>query len=128
MGVEPKSDDGTVTPDSIFAKWGKISLEAGDAFGKSLRTVDESRQGILDAGFEAVAEHRYKWPIGGWCKDRRLKEIGLYNRLMWEQGMEGWCMYLLTNHLGWAKEEVMVYLAQMRSMLRNKRVHAYQEV
>ena len=65
MSVVPKSDDGTVPPGSIFHKWGEVSLAAGDAFGKSLRTVDESKQGIIDAGFQDVREHRFKWPVGG---------------------------------------------------------------
>jgi len=128
MGVVPKSEDGTVGPESIFDQWGRVSLEAGDAFGKTLRCVDESKDGLLAVGFEDVTEHRYKLPIGGWARDKRLKEIGQYNRLHWEQGIEGWCMYLLTEYLGWSTEEVMVYLAKMRTMLRDKSVHAYQDM
>lgn len=90
--------------------------------------MDEDKQGIIDAGFEGVVEHRYKWPIGGWSKDKRLKEMGLYNRLHWEQGIEGWCLFLLTRFLGWQHEEVTVYVAQMRKMLRDKTVHAYHDV
>ena len=123
----PRSDDGSVAPDSIFDRWGKTSLAAGVAFGKSLNRVDEDRHDIKDAGFEGVVEHRYKVPIGPWAKDRRLKEMGMYNQLQWEQGLEGWCMFLLTNYLGWTREQVLVYVAEMRSMLRDKRVHAYME-
>jgi hypothetical protein len=65
MSVVPKSDDGTVPPGSIFNKWGEISLAAGDSFGKSLRTADESMQGLIDAGFHGVTQHRFKLPIGG---------------------------------------------------------------
>jgi hypothetical protein len=65
MSVVLKSDDGTVPPGSIFNKWGEVSLAAGDSFGKSLRTVDESRGGLIDAGFQGVTEHRFKLPIGG---------------------------------------------------------------
>jgi len=65
MGVVPKSDDDTVKEGTIFHKWGEISLQAGDAFGKSLRTVDEMKQNLVDAGFVEVKEHRFKWPIGG---------------------------------------------------------------
>ena len=121
------SDDGTIQPDSIFDKWGKVSLQAGDAFGKSLRRVEENRQGLIDAGFEGVVEHRYKLPITGWPKDRRLKQMGIFNQLQWEHGIEGWCLFLLTNYLNWKKEEVMIYVAQMRQMLRDKHVHAYHE-
>ena len=127
MGVVPKSEDGTVLPDSIFAKWGTTSLEAGDSFGKTLRIVDEAKGFIAEAGFEDITEHRYKLPIGGWSKDKKLKEIGMYNRLHWEQGIEGWCLYLLTRYLRWEYEEVMVYIAQMRKMLRDKTVHAYHD-
>jgi hypothetical protein len=63
--VVPTSDDGTVTAGDPLHKWGKISLQCGDHFGKTLRIVDESKQKILDAGFVDVVEHRYKWPIGG---------------------------------------------------------------
>lgn len=123
----PKSEDGTVTENSIFAKWGQVSLEAGDAFGKTLRIVDESKQLLIDGGFVDVTEHRYKLPIGGWSKDKKLKELGMYNRLYWEQGIEGWCLFLLTRYLGWRYEEVMVYVAQMRKMLKDKTVHAYHD-
>jgi len=123
-----KSDDGTVPPGSIFNKWGEISLAAGDSFGKSLRTADESMPGLIDAGFQGVTQHRFKLPIGGWPKDKRLKEIGMYNRLQWEEGIEGWCVFLLTNVLHWTEEEVQVYLAEMRRALRDKSIHAYHEM
>ena len=128
MSVVPKSDDGTVTPDSILEQWGKISLELGDKFGKSLRTVDESKAGIEAAGFVNVVEHRWKLPIGGWAADKRFKELGQYNRINWDQGIEGWSLYLLTTVLKWSVEEVQVYLAKMRTALKDRRIHAYQEV
>ena len=110
-----------------MVKWGKISLEAGQAFGKSLGRVDENRRDMVSAGFEGVVEHRFKLPIGPWSTDRRLKEIGMYTRLMWDQGIEGWCMFLFTNYLGWQREEVLVFVADMRRMIRDKRIHAYME-
>jgi hypothetical protein len=95
----PKSDDGTVDG-SIFERFGKVSLETGDKFGKSLRTVDESAEYMRKAGFEDVVEKRFKVPIGPWAKDKAQKELGLYNRLQWEEGLEGWTMYLLTTVMG----------------------------
>jgi len=127
IGVVPKSDDGTVKKGSIFEQWGEVSLDAGDAFGKTLRIVDESRGYINDAGFEDVTEHRYKIPIGGWSSDAKLKEIGKYNALYWNEGIDGWCTYLLTRYLGWQIEEVTIYIAKMRNMLRNKNIHGYHD-
>ncbi|PSN70480.1 S-adenosyl-L-methionine-dependent methyltransferase, partial [Corynespora cassiicola Philippines] len=128
MSVVPKSDDGTIEPGSIFEQWGETSLLLGDKFGKSLRTVDESKAGIEAAGFVNVVEHRWKIPLGGWAADKRFKEIGQYNRAHWEQGIEGWSIYLLTTLLKWSLDEVRVYLAKMRQALADRRIHAYQEV
>lgn len=94
----PKSDDGS-TNGSIFEEWGRVSLQAGDAFGKTLRIVDEARAKMIAAGFTDVTERRFKCPIGPWARDPRLKELGLYNRLQWEEGIEGWTMMLLTKVL-----------------------------
>ncbi|KAL4879871.1 S-adenosyl-L-methionine-dependent methyltransferase [Aspergillus karnatakaensis] len=126
LSVVPKSDDGSTTG-TIFEEWGKISIEAGEAFGKSLRIVDESRERLKKAGFVDVVERRFKVPIGGWSSDPHLKQVGLYTRLHWEEGIEGWTMYLLTAVLGWTRQEVEVYLARMRKGLRDSNIHAYQE-
>ena len=55
---------------------------------------------MTKAGFVNVTYATFKWPIGTWPKDPKLKQIGAYNRLGWEEGIEGWAMYLFTNHLG----------------------------
>jgi len=127
QSVVPKSDDDS-TNGTIFEEWGKVSLEAGDAFGKSLRIVDESRGKMIAAGFLEVVERRIKCPIGPWPKDPHLKLLGRFNRLQWEEGIEGWSMMLLTRILGWTRPEVEVYLTKMRAGLRNPQLHAYQEL
>lgn len=95
QSVVAESYDGT-DKGTVFEEWGVVSLQAGDAFGKSLRIIDEAAGHMKEAGFEQVTERRLPMPIGGWPKDKRLKELGKYNRLHWEEGIEGWCMYLLT--------------------------------
>jgi hypothetical protein len=100
MSVVPSSDDGSVTEGSIFDQWGKVSLEAGDKFGKDLRIHQQIKGYLEDAGFEDVVEHVYKWPMGPWSKDPQLKEIGMWNQLHWLEGIEGWSLALLTRVLG----------------------------
>lgn len=125
--VVATSEDGTVSPGSVFDRWAKTSLAAGEKFGKTLDVINLQKQGLIDAGFEQVVEHRFKVPMGGWSRDRKLKELGMYNRLYWEQGLEGWCLYLFTHYLGWKYEEIQVFIAEMRKTLRDKTVHAYHE-
>lgn len=100
MSVVPKSDDGTVNEDNIFGQWGKVSLEAGEQFGKTLKIHELAKGYIENAGFEDVVEKVFRWPIGPWSRDPRLKLLGAWNQLHWEAGIEGWCMALLTRVLG----------------------------
>lgn len=100
MSVVPTSDDGSVTEGSIFDQWGKVSLEAGIRFGKDLRIHEQIKGYLEDAGFEDVVEQVFRWPIGPWSKDPRMKEIGLWNQIHWQEGIEGWSMALLTRVLG----------------------------
>jgi hypothetical protein len=94
-----QSEDGSIAGTG-FEQWGPLTLEAAEKFGRSFRVLNHMRQDMTEAGFEEVREVRFKWPIGGWPKDKKMKEIGRYNAASWDQGMEGWVLYLYTEHLG----------------------------
>ncbi|KAL4860655.1 hypothetical protein BDV12DRAFT_191577 [Aspergillus spectabilis] len=126
QSVQAKSDDDT-TKGTVFEEWARVALQAGDAFGKTLRIVDESKDRIAKAGFVDVVEKRYKCPLGPWASDPTMKKLGIFNRLQQEQGLEGYAMFLFTTYLGWTREEVEVLLGRMRKALRDPSIHAYQE-
>jgi hypothetical protein len=62
QSVVPKSEDGS-TDGTIFKEWGKVSLQAGDTFRKTLRIVNEVKAEMIMAGFIDVAERYFKVPI-----------------------------------------------------------------
>lgn len=84
----------------VFGQLGKVSLEAGDKFGKDLRFHEQIKGYLEGAGFEEVVQTIYKWPIGPRSKDHHIKLRGLWNLLYREEGIEGWSMALLTRVLG----------------------------
>lgn len=56
------------------------------------------------------------------------KEAGLINLQHWQSGLEGYSMHLLTNHdepTPWSREEVMTFVAKVRSGLANNHHHLY---
>ncbi|KAI4182858.1 MAG: hypothetical protein L6R41_005738 [Letrouitia leprolyta] len=100
LNPAPKSDDGSICPGDAFDTCGKLAVSAGDAFGKSLMIEETMEDDIRKAGFTDVVRRQFKWPIGAWSNDPRLKELGHWNLLMWIKGLEGWTMRFFTKHMG----------------------------
>lgn len=99
ISVIPKSEDDSIKGTSLES-WGPIAWESGEKFGKSFKIAEESRDIMENAGFVNVQRKTFKWPIGPWPANRKMKEIGAYNRLGWDEGINGWAMFLMTKYLG----------------------------
>ncbi|KAF7548002.1 hypothetical protein G7Z17_g7347 [Cylindrodendrum hubeiense] len=119
-------DDGTVTEDQAVYKWGNLMRDGAAKFpGRSLDTSMELKQKMLDQGFTNVTEKWYKWPMNGWPRDPKFKDIGgwvLENVL---SGLSGLSMALFTRLLGWTREEVELFLIDVRKDMRNRNIHGY---
>ena len=96
----PKSDDGSITPGDTLDECGKLAVRAGESFGKSLMVEEFMHDEIAKAGFTNVVRLRYKWPIGAWSNDARLKELGRWNLIHWTEGLEGWVLRFFTKYMG----------------------------
>ncbi|KAF3386801.1 Secondary metabolism regulator LAE1 [Penicillium rolfsii] len=126
--VRVRSDDGSLPADSVLAGWGDNFIGCAERAGRSLTTQETMRASIEAAGFVDVHERLYKVPMGPWAKDKLLKEIGLLNLQHWTAGLEGYAMWLLTKFgapTPWTKEEVELYLVNVRKELKDSRIHAY---
>lgn len=129
MNIAVDCDDSSIPEDSVLWTWGPRCFAAGEKTGKSLDITKTMRSTIEKAGFTDIHEKYDKWPIGGWPRDKTLKEAGMVNVQHWLAGMEGYSMYLLTKYgdpIPWSQQEVLVYVAEMRKALKNPRYHAWQ--
>ena len=86
--------------DEAYHHQGRLAIEAAQKFGKQINIQPELKDMIIKAGFEDVKEVSYKWPIGEWPQDPRLKDIGRWNAHHWSQGIEPWALRLLTQYMG----------------------------
>ena len=100
INPDTKSDDGTTGKGDPFYDAGEFAHGCTEMNGKSLVIQADLKQMIMDAGFVNVVEHYYKWPIGDWPADPRLKELGIINARHWLEGIEGWTMRLMTTLYG----------------------------
>lgn len=118
-------DDGTLTEDNPLYRASALCREAGIVSGRRNDVAPYYKSYMERAGFVDVVERRLKWPLNEWPKDPYYKEIGYWVRANLEIGIEGMLMALFTRFLGWTKDEVLVFSAQVRAALRDRSVHGY---
>jgi len=123
--VQPIASDGSVGPDHFLTLWGQTVIEMGEKFGKSFTIWNESEERMKKAGFVDVTVVNYIWPINGWSKDRKLKNLGRWNQLRLHEGIEGFMLRLLTQVGGWSVARAQLFLAEMRKALKDYKTHAF---
>jgi len=64
-------------------------------------------KGLMEnAGFIDVVESTAIWPIGGWPKDKQLKQVGRWGLLGLSESLYPFSVALLTRGLGWSIDQV----------------------
>lgn len=117
-------NDDTLEGTSLV-KWNDEIMNAAAMIGTSLDKPWHYRQWMEEAGFVNVKEHVVPLPINQWPKDRKLKELGMWEMTNLLEGIEGFSVALFTKVLGWSRAELEVFLAQVRKDVQNRRIHAY---
>ena len=80
---------------------------------------------MINAGFVDVEEHVLKLPVGMWPKNKRLKNVGLFEMVNMDEGLEGLSMMLFTRVLKWTPEQVQLFLMDVRKDVKNMNIHSY---
>jgi hypothetical protein len=120
-------DDGTMPGRDRYgySKFIDLCMEGFRKFGVNALATEKSRELLTDGGFIDVEEKVWKVPVGIWPKDPTMKTIGLYNRSIIIDGLQGVGMAPLTRALGWTPAEVEVFLVEVRKSLMDSSIHSY---
>ncbi|TGO54426.1 hypothetical protein BCON_0107g00130 [Botryotinia convoluta] len=118
-------DDNSLPPDSPLYKFSELFNEAGKRTGQSLDLCPTMSSKIAQAGFINLHEKTYKTPLGEWSSDPKLQELGKWNLLQFDVGLEGFSIQLLTSVMGMTLPEVQLFCAQVRVAARDRRTHSY---
>jgi ubiquinone/menaquinone biosynthesis C-methylase UbiE len=119
------SDDGSLPPETPIEMWGKYFFEAAEKFGTPVETAQKLKPWMEEAGFVDVQEHILKLPVGPWPKDKRLKQVGLFEMVNMTEGVEGLTMMAFTRALKWSPERVQLFLLDVRNQVKDRSVHSY---
>ncbi|KAE8406422.1 S-adenosyl-L-methionine-dependent methyltransferase [Aspergillus pseudonomiae] len=123
--MEHFSDDDTLHLAPSLGEFFRLLIDASTKFNRPMNVAAEHQKQMRDAGFTDVKEKIYKFPMGPWAKEKRLKEAGRFHREVMIMSLESYALALCTRVLGWSPVEVAVFLASVRKELRDPRVHIY---
>ncbi|KAI0395604.1 S-adenosyl-L-methionine-dependent methyltransferase [Xylariaceae sp. FL0594] len=125
--VNLRSDDGSVREGTAFYDWGRLFNEASSRAGRTMSMVDDGKivPSFEKAGFEEITSRLFKLPASPWPRDPRMRELGAFAKLAIAEDLDGYAMYLLTNALGWTREQVLAYLARVRTEFNDMSLHPY---
>ena len=84
-----------------------LAIEASQKFGKNIMIAPHIKKLIEEAGFVDVKVKQFKWPIGEWPMDRKLKDIGRWNLRFWVEGLESFTLRLLTQYCGVSQSSLL---------------------
>jgi len=105
--------------------WGKNFFEAAEKFGTPCTTATKLKTWMHEAGFVDIEEHILKLPVGPWARDKRLKQVGLFEMVNMDEGVEGLSMMAFTRALDWSPERVHLFLSEVRKQVKDRSVHSY---
>jgi hypothetical protein len=121
----PKSDDGTLTDNSPAMRWSNLLNEASIKLQQPYKSLHLFSEMLSDAGFTDIVDMRFKWPSNHWPKERKYKELGVWNNENIAIALESLTVAPFTRALGWSIEDVHVLLSSVRRDLNDPRIHAY---
>ncbi|KAL8935196.1 MAG: hypothetical protein Q9211_004827, partial [Gyalolechia sp. 1 TL-2023] len=78
---------------------------------------------MKDAGFQNVHAEKFVLPVGPWPKDKTLKEVGAWNFLQINEGLEAFTLALFTREVGFSVDEVTVICSDIRKEIKDPKMH-----
>jgi len=117
------SEDGSYNETGAFYKYAQVLAEATALSERPQIPVAEMAQIMHDTGFVNVVHRRFKWPIGQWPKDRKLKELGLWGVEIMEPSIDSYGLAYFTRILGMTEAEAHAMNQAAKEDLFNVRIH-----
>ncbi|TEA11438.1 putative methyltransferase tdiE [Colletotrichum sidae] len=118
-------DDDSVPGDAPLRRWHELLAEAAARAGRPLEGLGHHPDELQQAGFVGLTRRDFIWPLNTWPKDDKLKEMGMWQFVNLDMGLEGLSLGLFTRVLGWSQADVVTLCEEVREDLRNKKMHAY---
>ncbi|KAG9243417.1 S-adenosyl-L-methionine-dependent methyltransferase [Calycina marina] len=121
----PYCHDGSMPENHPVTEYWSLVIQALAVLGVDFNATLLLAGMMRDAGFVNVTTRIFHVPIGTWPKNKVLKMVGLYWRTILEIGLQPIAIGPLTRGLGWSREQVEVWLMEVRKAYKDKWVHSH---
>lgn len=121
----PYCHDGSMPPDHPVAQYWVLIHDALANLGVNFNATLLLENMMREAGFVNVSTRIFHVPIGTWPKNKVLKLVGLYWRTVLMDGLQPIALGPLTRGLKWSKEQVEVWLIEVRKAYMDAWVHSH---
>ncbi|KAK1758616.1 hypothetical protein QBC47DRAFT_399513 [Echria macrotheca] len=123
----PISVHGTMPPDHPVAQYWRFIHDGLTRLGVQFHAVANERMKHMmqECGYVNVQERVLHIPIGTWPKNKVLKTVGLYWRTILLDGVQAIALGPLTRGCGWSREQVELFLIQVRKGYHDNSCLAY---
>ncbi|KAI9744019.1 MAG: hypothetical protein M1818_002753 [Claussenomyces sp. TS43310] len=118
-------DDGTMPPDYAVHVLFAYVREAMAKFGMDATMILKVDELLREAGFINISRRVMKIPEGPWARGQSQKLTGLFWRTILLEGVEGIALKPLEKGLHWSREEIEVFLVDVRKQLMDPSIHTY---
>jgi hypothetical protein len=112
-------------PNHPVTEYWALIIEALSVLGVNFNATLLLEDMMREAGFVNVSTRIFHVPIGLWPKNKVLKLVGLYWRTILIDGLQPIALGPLTRGLKWSKEEVEVWLIEVRKAYMEGWVHSH---
>ena len=114
-----------MAPNHPIAEYWSLINQALSVLGVDFSATLSLASLMAEAGFVNISTRIFHVPIGIWPKNKVLKMVGLYWRTILIDGLQPIALGPMTRGLKCTKEEVEVWLVEVRKAYMDTEVHTH---
>ncbi|KAL2060667.1 hypothetical protein VTL71DRAFT_9308 [Oculimacula yallundae] len=123
-----RCDDNSLPADSALLSWTEQMLKGSQMIGRDLDAAKHHEAELRRVGYTDVTVKSFVWPTNRWPRDKKFKELGMWNCENYLAGLSGFSMALFTRVFQWSPAQLEVFLVDVRKELSDTRIHAYFQI
>ncbi|KAK3175584.1 hypothetical protein K4F52_010142 [Lecanicillium sp. MT-2017a] len=120
--LDTVSDNDMLKPGSKIKEWESHMKDASSRNGRPIDSPTFYEERMIAAGFCNVTVKTYELPLNEWPTDEAKKELGRYCLEIFANNLFAWSADLFIRILGWTREKLTVYLAEVRDAMKDEEV------